>query len=711
MRIARWCFVLLALLAAVTAAAGARQLVFILDASNSMNIIVDGEVTRFAWAKQALQNVIEELDEEDPFGVVAFGHRVPHTRPEQSCEDVELLVPFDHYTAAERRSVIRQIGGLTAMGNTPLADSISFAAAENPEARIVLLTDGEETCHGDPAAIVGELADRGQVLDIIAVGVSPRIQADLTVLAERTGGRFLLVDDPARLPERFLEVALAPPTEPEPVAPQIPDRFSRYRVDPEIVSLLLDYLPYDICSPMWDVVLGFLERNPPDNVMVGGDSDNALFGTPENDLVIGVADSNRISGFSGNDLLIGGPGNDIIQGGSGNNLILGGAGDDVLIGGSGCDIICGEQGDDRIESGEGTNWIYGGLGNDTILGGYGCNYIDPGPGRNTVLDQGTCATCAEQSVCRPPEHCTPVCFPTSPGPCTPERPPVCAVSPEVRTVKAGESIRLSARAYDPDSDTVRVTWSAPRGFFSDPHALTTVYYAPPDTRCAGEDVEITVTAVDCCGGRSTQTMVVRVVRVNRAPEVDAGPDRWVDEGESIHIRASASDPDYDRMSFTWTAECGRGTFVDPHALCPVYISPHTPACTDEKIVLTLAVRDECGAVSEDSMTVHVRNVSQPPVVDAGPDLTVCEGGRIMILADARDPDGDPLSVSWRASAGSFLNAHTLTPVFIAPSTPTCEGLDVKVWVRVTDCCGNVAEDSLTIHVCSVNRPPRVEIEG
>lgn len=709
MRITRWCLLLLTLLAAVTAVAGARQLVFVLDASNSMNITVEGQVTRFAWAKEALQNVIEELDAEVPFGVVVFGHRVPHTRPEESCQDIELLVPFAQYTAAERRSIVRDIGRLEAMGNTPLADSVEYAAELNKEARVVLLTDGEETCHGDPAAVSRRLADRGQILDIVAVGVPPRIQADLAALAERTGGRFLLVDDPAQLPEKFLAVALASPTEPEPPVPEIPDPLKRYRVDPSIVALLLEHLPYDICSPMWDVVLGFLEKNPPENIVVGTAQGDALFGTPGNDLIIGVGGNNRISGFAGSDLLIGGPGDDIIQGGSGNNLILGGAGDDVLIGGSGCDIIYGEKGNNRIESGEGTNWIYGGSGNDTILGGYGCNYIDPGAGRNTVVDMGSCTECAGVTAPRPPHPCAPVCAPRPPEPCRSVERSVCTVTPERRTVKAGESIVLRARVYDPDGDPARVTWSAPRGFFSDPHALETVYYAPPHTTCQGEDVEVTVRVEDKCGAESTDTVTVHVFRVNRPPVVDAGPDRWVDAGERIQIHATAYDPDCDDLYFTWTAECGRGTFVDPHALKPVYIAPNTRPCTDERIVLTLKVRDECGAVSEDSMTVHVRSVSRPPTVNAGPDLTVCEGGRIMILAEGKDPDGGPLSVSWWASEGSFLNAHTLTPVFVAPSTPSCEGLDVKVRVRVTDSCGNVAEDFLNIHVYSVNRAPRVQI--
>lgn len=310
--------------------------------------------------------------------------------------------------------------------------------------------------------------------------------------------------------------------------------------------------------------------------------------------------------------------------------------------------------------------------------------------------------------CVPADPCTPGWHPGAP-PCTPLT-PVCTDAPYGKTVMVGESISLRARVYDHHSDHLRVTWSAPRGSFSDPHALETRYYAPSVTTCEGEDVRVTITVVDQCGGEGTDTVVIRVLRENRPPVVDAGPDRTVNEGEQVQIEASAYDPDNDEMSFTWTAECGQGSFVDPHVLSPVYIAPRTGPCQDETVTLTLSVRDECGAVSKDSMRVHVRGVSRPPSVNAGPDLMVREEGQVMIHAEAEDPDGGPLTVSWWASEGSFQDVHTLKPLFLAPSTPCCEGLDIEVRVQVKDCSGNTAEDTLIIHVFSVKPPPKVTIE-
>ncbi len=712
MRIAKWIAVLV-LIAAMAWAASGRQLMFILDASNSMNEVVERRTTRFEWVKEALSAVIRDLDDTVPFGIVVFGHRVPHTRPEESCRDIELFVPYGRHTQAEREAMVRRVLGLTARGNTPLADSITYAMERAPEAtRIVLLTDGRETCHGDKAAAARRLAERGVLLDIVAVGITQDVQALLADIAAITGGRFLMVDDPRELPEKFREIAVTEP-EPEP-EPEIPAAYRKYRVDAKIIALLLEHLPYHDCSPMWDVIFRFLERNPPDNVIVGSDKDDVLFGTPGNDLILGIGGRNLIYGMGGNDLLIGGPGDDVIQAGSGNNLLLGGAGNDLLVGGPGDDIIYGEEGNDRIESGpSGTNYLFGGPGDDVILGGRGCNHIDPGPGANVVIDQGSCPSVTREP--RPGDPCATVPFTPVPPSCAPTpptcttRPPVCTVSPVVKTVEEGRSIPLRAEVYDPDGDAVTVTWSAPRGHFSNPHALETLYYAPWVTDCVSEDVEVTITAVDACGAKARTTLIVRVLNVNHPPVVDAGPDLIIDEGKSVRMCATAYDPDCGPLTYRWSAECGRGYFDDPTALNPIYTAPHTDRCEGENVVLTLTVTDICGAVSKDSLVVHVRNINRPPWVDAGPDLTVCEGAQIMILARAADPDGGPLTVRWTATKGSFIGGDTLNPIFVAPHLPGCDPIDVLVKVRVTDRCGDWAEDTLIIRVNSVNHPPTIRI--
>ncbi len=681
---------------ALTAWAAPERVVFILDASDSMNFTLDGGPTRFAWAKEAVIRAIDCLSPDTMFAIVVFGHRVPKTREPATCQDIELVAPLQTYGATGRADVIARIAGLQAMGKTPLAGSLRFVADRiPPPARIVLLTDGGETCGGDKLAEARRLVASGYTIDVIAVGLTPEVEVRVRTLAQIGGGKFVIADDPAELPALLCEmVAPAPPP-----LPAIPDCLAHYKVDPAIVALLLKHLPYDPCTdPMWNVILCFLEQNPPDNVIVGTEGDDVLFGTPGNDLIIGVGGSNQIFGFAGNDLLIGGPGNDLIQGGEGDDLILGGAGNDLLFGGSGNDIIYGEDGDDRIEGEAGNNKLFGGPGDDIIIGGPGCNVIDGGSGKNFIYDPGTCAP-------RIPDPCAAPCAPPPPP-----LPPACQVVPGVKTVMAGEGIVLRALVYDPDGDPVTVTWSAPRGRFSDPHALVTTYYAPQVQRCEGEPVEITLTAVDACGGRSEDRILLHVLRPNHPPIVDAGPDLAVDEGGKVRLLASACDPDGDPLSFMWTISCGRGSLDNPRALQPIYTAPFTSRCEGETVELTLTVTDACGAVAQDTVRIHVRNVNRPPWADAGPDLQVPEKAQIMILGKAGDPDGEKLTVSWWASAGTLLNADTLCPIFVAPEVPGCDDLLVTVTLCVMDPCGAVAQDTVVIRVINVNRPPSVTID-
>ncbi len=681
----------------LAAGAAPERLAFILDASGSMNLALAGGPTRFAWAQEALTLVLGKLSDETVFSITVFGHRIPKAQERATCRDIELLGEFTARTAAEREELAARVRGLTAMGKTPLAESLRFTAARVPApARIILLTDGGETCGGDPVAEARRLCALGYTVDVVGLSLTPADEQALRAIAAAGCGQFIVVGEPKDLVPLFREFVIPTPT------PTVPNCLAQYKVDPAIVALLVKHLPYDPCTdPMWPVILCFLEQNPPAKVIVGTVGDDVLFGTPGNDLILGLGGDDQIFGFAGNDLLIGGPGNDLIQGGDGDDLILGGPGDDLLFGGAGDDVIYGEDGDDRIEGEAGNDKLFGGPGHDIILGGPGCNVIDGGPGKNFVYDEGTCA---------PRPLPTPVSTPLAPPTPKPSVSPVCQVAPEIKTVVEGGSIVLRAIVHDPDGDPVRVTWSAPKGQFSDPHAFEPTYYAPWVKSCDGELVEITLTAVDACGAQAVDKLILHVLNVNHPPAVDAGPDLAVDEGGRVRLLASASDPDGDALTFLWTIPCGRGSLDNPRALQPVYTAPLTSRCEGETVELVLTVTDACGAVATDTVRIHIRNLNRAPWADAGPDLQVPEKAQIMILGKAGDPDGEKLIVSWWASAGTLLNADTLCPIFVAPEVTGCDYLLVTVTLCVVDPCGAVAQDSLVIKVLNVNHPPQVKAD-
>lgn len=139
----------------------------ILDASGSMLQRQEGE-RRIDLAKAALHRLTQEaLPAGSPFALRVFGHRETG-----ACRtDLEVpLQPLDPAAAAAR------IAGIEAMNlaKTPIAQSLEAVAedlADVPGERIVILiTDGEETCDGDPAAAIEALRRRHPGLRVTIVG-------------------------------------------------------------------------------------------------------------------------------------------------------------------------------------------------------------------------------------------------------------------------------------------------------------------------------------------------------------------------------------------------------------------------------------------------------------------------------------------------------------------------------------------------------------
>lgn len=656
--------VLLLVLMATAVWALPQGIVFILDASNSMNLELPTGETRFHWAQRALTLVLEELPAGVPFAVVAFGHRVSRELEDESCLDIELLVPYGLHE--DRFAIANLIRGLRAQGKTPLARALRFAAGVVDEpVRLVLLTDGEETCGGDPLAAAQEICAGGTTLDVVAVGVEAEVAALLGSLARVCGGQFVVTQDPAELPALFRQVAIPTPTPPQ---PEIPAAYRCYQVD---------------------------------NVIWGTEGDDVLVGTPARDLILGLGGNDLLIGLGGNDILVGGPGDDVLQGGECSDRLEGGPGNDRLLGGPGNDILLGGDGNDSLEGEEGDDQLVGGPCNDNLLGGPGCDQLDGGPGNNFIYDvEQPCPSCAPV-----PSTCQRVPPPPAPPPCP---------APGVKVVDEGSSITIRALWEDPDGDPVSVRWEilSGGGTIADPTAAVTTYCAPWISECEGRPVELLVTVTDACGASAQDRLCLWVRNVNHPPLADAGPDIRVREGETVQLTCSASDPDGDAITYEWVVECNRGTLSDRYALHPYFTAPLTDRCEGEDIVLTLIVRDACGAEAQDSLIVHVENVNQLPWVDAGPDLSVPECGQIMILAEAGDPDGEPLTICWEIveGGGSLANAYTLCPVFTAPEVTGCQETMVRIRITVTDPCGGTASDELCIRVYNLNQPPRVEAD-
>jgi type IV pilus biogenesis protein CpaD/CtpE len=115
------------------------------------------------------------------------------------------------------------------------------------------------------------------------------------------------------------------------------------------------------------------------------------------------------------------------------------------------------------------------------------------------------------------------------------------------------------------------------------------------------------------------------------------------------------------------------------------------------VVLALTIGGAaCAAKAPRTAPAHpAAATNHPPVLRAlcNP-CTVSVGKSAMLSADATDPDGDALTYSWRAPAGTLAAQSAPQTSWTAP---TIEG-PVPVTVRVGDGKGATASDVITIQV-------------
>ena len=184
----------LALTATPASAATSSTLELILDASGSMNAALPGGTTRIAAARAAVATIAGKLPADLRIALRAYGHQSP--REKHDCDDTQLLVPFGRL-ADVRSGIVRAAEGVRAQGYTPITRVLGLAAkdlaAAGPgEHVIVLVSDGKETCDGDPCATAQALrqADAKLVVHTIGFNVDSAARAQLQCIAAAAGGTY-----------------------------------------------------------------------------------------------------------------------------------------------------------------------------------------------------------------------------------------------------------------------------------------------------------------------------------------------------------------------------------------------------------------------------------------------------------------------------------------------------------------------------------------
>jgi len=111
------------------------------------------------------------------------------------------------------------------------------------------------------------------------------------------------------------------------------------------------------------------------------------------------------------------------------------------------------------------------------------------------------------------------------------------------------------------------------------------------------------------GGSANDSVAVNVSPQNHPPVANAGPNKQVEEGQSVTLEGSGSDQDGDPITYSWT--CTGGTLSDYSIAQPTYTAP--AVSQDTTYTCTLTVTDSHGASNSDSVNVTVKKHLSPSV--------------------------------------------------------------------------------------------------
>jgi Ca-activated chloride channel homolog len=149
------------------------RILFVMDASGSMLESWQGS-NRMVIAKKVLSALMDSLQQmpNTEVGLRVFGSMSPLSA--NDCKDTKLEAPIRANNAA---AIKAKLNSLTPKGITPIAYALEKAAIdfpqtlEKPRNIVILITDGIESCEGDPCNVSLRLQQKGIILKPFIVGL------------------------------------------------------------------------------------------------------------------------------------------------------------------------------------------------------------------------------------------------------------------------------------------------------------------------------------------------------------------------------------------------------------------------------------------------------------------------------------------------------------------------------------------------------------
>ena len=182
----------------------------LLDSSGSMAGKVGGRA-KIDIAKEVLSNFVDTLPRQAKVSLRVYGHAGSSSRQDKtlSCSRSDLIYPFQALDTIRFKTAIKSFGP---MGWTPIAHSLQQAQADfagfdgtHNSNLIYLVSDGKETCDGDPVAAARGLRESHiqAIVNIIGFDVDADTARQLRATAQAGGGQYYEARNAAELQRVF----------------------------------------------------------------------------------------------------------------------------------------------------------------------------------------------------------------------------------------------------------------------------------------------------------------------------------------------------------------------------------------------------------------------------------------------------------------------------------------------------------------------------
>lgn len=204
-------------------------------------------ITRMAIAKDQMIQFLSKLSKDNEVGLVAYGNRIA------GCNSARLYHPVQRGGAS---AVINKLTGIIPAGSTPIAATIDlvgeFLLQTEKETEIIFISDGIESCEGDPLHSLRILKDKGKKfnLQIIGIDLDKKAEEDLTRLALVGSGKYFSVKKREDIEDAF-QTIFSPAT---PVI--VPAKITESDTEPANIRII-SILPYSSHSDAQTFILHY----------------------------------------------------------------------------------------------------------------------------------------------------------------------------------------------------------------------------------------------------------------------------------------------------------------------------------------------------------------------------------------------------------------------------------------------------------------------